>query len=150
MAYTIAPTFDSVEIAVPLTAVYSGYKTPTPEVIAKVEAARAEDPERFASLYEEVDVSVADAVEKLRQHDLPGFGQILNRNHELMRQMGVETPELERIVATLQAEPDVFGAKISGSGLGDCAVGMGYTPLEGLDFPTYHLEISPAGVLYDD
>ena len=150
VAYTIAPTFDSVEIAVPLTAVYSGYKTPTPEVIAKVEAARAEDPERFASLYEEVDVSVADAVEKLRQHDLPGFGQILNRNHELMRQMGVETPELERIVAKLQAEPDVFGAKISGSGLGDCAVGMGYTPLEGLDFPTYHLEISPAGVLYDD
>lgn len=150
VGYTTQPTFDPVEIAVPLTAVYCGYKTPTPQVIQQVEALRAEAPDVFEMLYAEVDASVVAAVDALRAHDLPGFGGILNRNNDLMRAMGVDTPELKEIVDALQREPDVFGAKISGSGMGDCAIGIGYTPLEQLEYSTYHLEISPAGVLYHD
>ena len=145
VGYSTEPTFDHIDLSIPITAVYCGYKTPTPEVIGKVEQKRLADPERFVRIYEEIDTSVGDAIERLRGHDFPGFGRILNRNHELMDAMGVGTPELDEIVAALQVEPDVFGAKISGSGLGDCAIGVGYAKLAQLDYPVRHLEITPLG-----
>lgn len=150
VAYSTAPEFRSVEITLPLTAVYCGYKTPTPKVIAKVEAMRSGDPVKYQQIYEEIDSGVRKAVDCLSRHDLPGFGKILNRNQKLMTQMGVNTPELQQIVDALQQEPDIFGAKISGSGLGDCAVGIGYAELSGLGFPVYHLDITPSGIEYHD
>lgn len=150
VGYTTAPSFQPVSISIPLTAVYCGYKTPTPEVILKVEQMRAGNPGKYESIYAEMDSSAASAVEYLYNHDLPGFGMILNRNQQLMDEMGINTPELQEIVDSLQAAPDVFGAKISGSGLGDCAVGIGYADLKGMDYPVYHLEITPGGVEYHE
>jgi mevalonate kinase len=148
VGYSTAPEFQPLELSVPLTAVYCGYKTPTPEVILKVEQLRAEDPGTYNRIYSEIDASVEDAVSSLRNHDFPAFGKILDRNHELMDEMGVNTPELQEIVEALQAAPDVFGAKISGSGLGDCAVGVGYAELNQLNYPVHHLEITPSGCEY--
>ena len=62
-----------------------------------------------------------------------------------MDEVGVNTPELQEIVTALQNDPGICGAKISGSGLGDCAVGIGSTELPGLDYPVYHLETTPIG-----
>jgi mevalonate kinase len=145
VGYTTQQEFDPVELSLPLTAVYCGYKKPTPEVISHVEELRAKDPSTYGRIYAEVDSSVEAAVACLRQRDLPGFGKILNRNQQLMDQMGVNTPELHEIVTALQATPDVFGAKISGSGLGDCVIGIGYAELPELDYPVHHLEITSAG-----
>lgn len=148
VAYSMEPSVDPVPASVPLTAVYCGYKVPTPEVIRKVEQLRTEYPEEYERIFSEIDSSVGDAVVQLHGHDWPAFGQTLNRNQQWMDEMGVNTPELQEIVAALQASPDVFGAKISGSGLGDCAIGIGYTDLENMEYPVYHLEITPAGVEY--
>ncbi len=145
VGYSTKPEFHPLELSVPLTAVFCGYKTPTPEVIQKVEALRTADPQKYDRIYHEIDRSVEEAVDHLRAHDFPAFGKTINRNQELMDAMGVNTPELREIVAALQAEPDVFGAKISGSGLGDCAIGIGYAELAGLGYPVHHLEITPAG-----
>jgi mevalonate kinase len=150
VAYNTNPSFDPVEVVLPLVAVYCGYKTPTPEVITKVEAARARNPALFDSIYAEIDESAGRAVELLSEKDYAGFGRVLNRNQELMDQMGVNTPELQEIVSALQAEPNVYGAKISGSGLGDCAIGIGTADLTDLDYPIYHLEITPSGIEYHD
>jgi len=150
VGYGTAPEFQPLGISIPLTAVYCGYKTPTPEVILKVEQMRAEDPEKYARIYSEIDGSVEEAVSSLRNHDFPAFGKILDSNHRLMDEMGVNTPELQEIVAALQAEPEIFGAKISGSGMGDCAVGIGYADLKELDYPVHHLEITPAGCEYNE
>jgi mevalonate kinase len=148
--YTTGPAFQPMAVSLPLTAVYCGYKTPTPEVILKVEQLRADDPQKYERIFSAMDADVAVAMECLRRHDLPGFGSILNRNQQRMDEMGVNTPELQEIVEALQAEPDVFGAKISGSGLGDCAVGIGYADLKELDYPVHHLEISPTGCEYHE
>jgi mevalonate kinase len=150
VGYSIAPEFQPLEIAVPLTAVYCGYKTPTPEVIGKVEELRAADPLKFEDLFAEMDRSAQAAVSNLRKKDLPAFGKILNRNQELMDTMGVNTPELQEIVSALQSDPAIFGAKISGSGLGDCAVGIGYAELKELDYPVHHLEITPTGCIFHE
>lgn len=150
VGYGTAPEFQPLGISVPLTAVYCGYKTPTPEVILKVEQLRAENPEKYERIYSEIDSAVGEAVSCLRNHNVPAFGKILNRNHQLMDEMGVNTPELQEIVAALQADPEIFGAKISGSGMGDCAVGIGYADLKGLDYTVHHLEITPAGCEYQE
>ncbi|MCF7818109.1 MAG: hypothetical protein K9M54_09535 [Kiritimatiellales bacterium] len=145
VGYSTAPEFHPVEVSIPLTAVYCGYKTPTPEVILTVEQLRAVNREKYDRIYSEIDASVGEAITHLQNHDLPAFGKILNRNQQLMDEMGVNTPELQEIVSALQKAPDIFGAKISGSGLGDCAVGIGFAELKELDYPVYHLEITPAG-----
>ncbi|WP_372805824.1 mevalonate kinase [Pontiella sp.] len=150
VGYEIPPTFQPVGLSIPLTAVYCGYKTPTPEVIRRVEQLRSADPEKYRKIDAEIDAGVADAIGCLKRRDFPAFGKILNRHQQLMDQMGVNTPELAEIVSALQASPDVFGAKISGSGLGDCAIGAGYADLAGLDYPVYHLEITPAGCRYHE
>ena len=150
VGYTTAPTFQPLAIGLPMTAVYCGYKTPTPEVILKVEQLRADQPQKYERIFAEMDAGAVNAMECLRSHDLPGFGKILNRNQQLMDETGVNTPELQEIVEALQAAPDVFGAKISGSGLGDCAVGIGYADLKELDYPVQHLEISPTGCEYHE
>ena len=150
VGYTIEPAFQPVEVCVPLTAVYCGYKTPTPEVIQRVEQLKAADPLKYERIYDEMDVDAKRAIAALQNHDFPTFGKLLNRNQELMEQMGVNTPELAAIVSALQAAPDVFGAKISGSGLGDCAIGVGYADLSELDYPVYHLEITPEGCQYHE
>jgi mevalonate kinase len=146
VCYDTAPSFEAIPFSVPLTAVYCGYKTPTPDVILKVEQLRVENPEKYRHIFKEMGADAVKAMELLRRHDLPGVGRILNRNQFLMDEMGVNTPELQDIVEALQAAPDVFGAKISGSGLGDCAVGIGYADLKDLGYPVYHLEITPTGV----
>lgn len=145
VGYSIAPEFQPLGIALPLTAVYCGYKTPTPEAIQKVEALRKADPVKYARIYSEMDASVGEALSSLRNSDVPAFGKTLDRNQRLMDELGVNTPELREIVAALQADPGISGAKISGSGLGDCAVGIGHAALNGLDYPAYHLETTPEG-----
>ncbi|VGO19036.1 mevalonate kinase family protein [Pontiella sulfatireligans] len=145
VGYTTAPEFLPVAVSVPLTAVYCGYKTPTPEVILKVEQLRAVNLIKYERIYSEIDAGVQEAVACLQRRDLAAFGKILNRNQQLMAEMGVNTPELQEIVWTLQSDPEVFGAKISGSGLGDCAIGIGNAELPGLNYPVHHLEITPVG-----
>lgn len=146
VGYTTKPSFDPVALSLPLTAVYCGYKTPTPVVIRRVEALRTADPQKFEQIYEEIGRSALRAVESLRAHDFDGFGAVLNRNQELMDAMGVNTPELAEIVAALQHSDGVYGAKISGSGMGDCAVGIGHAELPELAYSVYHLNVSPEGV----
>ncbi|HEY5654022.1 MAG TPA: galactokinase family protein, partial [Pontiella sp.] len=150
VGYSTDPEFYPLELSAPLTAVYCGYKTPTPEVILKVEQLRAEDPEKYACIYKEIDLLVMKAVEALNRQDLSTFGSIMSRNHELMDQMGVNTPELQEIVSALDASPDLFGSKISGAGLGDCVIGLGHAELSNLDYPVYHLEITPVGCIFHE
>lgn len=150
VGYRVGGDIQPVEISVPLVAVYCGYKTPTPDVIRRVDALRAASPEKYERIFADIDRSVEAALVHLRNHDFSAVGKILNRNHQLMVGMGVNTPELQDIVTVLQNESGIFGAKISGSGLGDCAVGIGHADLTDLKYPVHHLEITPDGCLYHE
>jgi mevalonate kinase len=117
----------------PITAVYSGRKVPTVEVIRKVDALRSREPERVNRVFEAMDESVGQAVACIEEANWPVLGEILDRNHDLMDALGLNTPELAAIVSALRARQGILGAKISGAGLGDCAVGLGTA--EGADLP---------------
>ena len=109
----------------PITVVYSGYKTPTPEVIARVEGERARRPALFDGFFFEINEAVRDAVDAICRDAWDEVGLLMDRNQALMVSIGVSDPTLEHIVDLLRADPQVLGAKISGSGLGDCVWGLG-------------------------
>lgn len=130
----------------PLTAVYSGSKTPTPEVIAIVEARRQKEPGRFAEIFSRMEQTSLDALDALKKEDWSRVGTALDAGQVLMREAGVSNDTLDAIVGSLRADPGILGAKISGSGLGDCAVGLGRarnTPAVGEVIP---VDIESGGV----
>lgn len=146
VVYSTCPICIPIQLSLPLTAVYCGYKTPTPEVIAQVERLRAADPQAFSDIFQAMDHSVEEAQKALQKEDWDSFGRLLNENQVLMDRIGVNTPELQAIVTALQEAPGMYGAKISGSGLGDCAVGVGAATHLEVGAGTYHLQMDPKGI----
>jgi galactokinase len=53
------------------------------------------------------------------------FGQLMNDSHASLRDdYEVSTPELDRLVALLQAQPGVHGARLTGAGFGGACVAL--------------------------
>ena len=129
--YPMAETFS-------LTAVYSGSKMKTADVIQLVEERRALDPEKFKKIFDQIDASVGEVTE-----DFSCLGKELVANQLLMEEMELSNDALTDIISYFR---DVgIPAKISGSGLGDCAIGLGMFPEIG-EMPSYSLQVELQGV----
>ncbi len=109
----------------PITVIHAGYKTPTAEVVARVEAERLKRQALFGGFFFGIDECVKAAVDAICRDHWAEVGHLMDRNHALMEAIGVNDETLERIVTALREQPRILGAKISGSGLGDCAIGLG-------------------------
>jgi mevalonate kinase len=107
--------------------IYSGAKVPTRTVIQKIAEKQRAEPQRYQRIYEELDICATKAVTVLQQQNWRELGDLMNQHHALQAALGVSTPLLEELVTTLRAQPQIHGAKISGSGLGDCVVALGVT-----------------------
>ena len=63
------------------------------------------------------DARVLSARDALRAGDARRFGALMNASHVSMRDdFEVSTPEIDALVAIAQAEPNVFGARLTGGG----------------------------------
>jgi mevalonate kinase len=159
-----------------LTAVYSGAKVATPEVIARVERRRAAQPALFDALFDAIDACTGAAARAAEAGDWAEFGALLDAGHGLMVALGVCTPRLAALVAALQgadprgrdaaaqpadardasrtstAHAATRGAKISGAGLGDCVIALGPADaaatarLAAIDAVPIAVDIAPHGV----
>lgn len=109
----------------PIVLVYSGHKTPTPDVIRRVGHYMQRAPELLVGIYDLMDRCVTRALGSLERGDWGELGLIFNINHGLMGAIGVDELDMAKIAFALRSTPGIFGAKISGSGLGDCIVGLG-------------------------
>ncbi len=123
----------------PLSLVYAGYKTPTPEVIQIVETQRARTPDGHAALYEQINTNALEANEALHANNLDTLGDTLRAGQHLMEALGVCDDTLAEIVETMNRMPHIYGAKISGSGLGDCVLGIG--TLNAIEWPYREIPI---------
>ena len=130
----------------PITALYCGYKTPTPAVIERVTNAWAGRDESRDRIYDAMSDTVESARTALTASNAPAFGNALNRGQELMAELGVSTPELDQCVELLRGQPAISGAKISGSGLGDCAVGWGKAKPSFSSFEQFDIVTSREGI----
>jgi mevalonate kinase len=133
--------------AVPdLTVLYSGYKTPTPDVIAIVEEKRR----RHLPIYDDLDALVGKTVQEAftaaAAGDWETMGELMDINQGLMDAMGVNDETLSALVYALRDDPRILGAKISGSGLGDCVVGLGRAMRTDWSVPSLGIKIDPDGL----
>ena len=61
----------------------------------------------------------------LEKSDWQRLGALMTQGHQCLQQLGVSTTLLDRIVDHCITQPTVYGAKLSGSGFGDCVIGIG-------------------------
>lgn len=104
---------------------YVGYKMKTPDVLKRVEGFAAQSPKIYAELYRLMGQTAEQAELAVDNRDWPQFGRLMNIYQGLMDALGVNDRNLAEIIYTLRRYPDVLGAKISGSGLGDCVLVLG-------------------------
>ncbi len=113
-----------------LTAVYSGSKKPTKEVLEIVKQKQALQPNVYASIYSAMQMCVKQASIAIKRGDWPALGQVFKHHHGLQNALGVSNGHLENLIDQLNQQPEILGAKISGAGLGDCIIGLGALPSE--------------------
>lgn len=130
----------------PIVLAYSGAKTPTPEVIRRVEASRAAMPAVFNAVFEAMHRVSEEAAASIEQRNWTRVGDLMNVGQGLMDALGVNTAELSGLVYALRAVPGILGAKISGSGLGDCVVAVGEASAVGSDLRLPDVAVDPVGV----
>jgi galactokinase len=66
---------------------------------------------------------VLDAQEALKKKDLEGFGKLMNRSHESLRDLyEVSCPELDWLVKRAWETDGVYGSRLTGAGFGGCTV----------------------------
>jgi mevalonate kinase len=118
------------DMLLPISVIYSGHKVATKEAIDRIGTLYLKFPELFNSLYGTIDCVVTQAVVGLKNQDFKLLGELFNIGQGLMVALGVSTPRLDALIEELRAQPGIFGAKISGSGFGDCIIGIGSTQSE--------------------
>jgi len=140
--------------------IYCGYKTPTPVVIEQVHLAASYEPKRFEHIYEQMGACVDDAIDALSDAsndsvngssnytNWQAVAQSMGQYQNLMRELGVSDKTIESIIELGQKQVKtgaLFGAKISGSGLGDCVLLLGSEPI---DWPHTQIpvQIDPQGL----
>ncbi|MFV9507221.1 MAG: mevalonate kinase [Oscillochloridaceae bacterium umkhey_bin13] len=114
-----APTLEPLHIAVPLQLVIgdTGIRSATRLPVAAVRSGWQADPPRYEARFAAIGELVRQARQALAHGDQPGLGTLLTTNHGLLVELGVSSPELDRLVAAALAA-GALGAKLAGAGWG--------------------------------
>lgn len=110
-----------------ITLLYSGYKTPTAEVLQQVADRWQNEPQWLEALYQLMGQTTHQACQALQQGQLPLFYRLCDAYQGLMDALGVNDRTLSQLIYALRACSGIQASKISGSGLGDCVLGLGLT-----------------------
>ncbi|AKM79872.1 MAG: Mevalonate kinase [Candidatus Beckwithbacteria bacterium GW2011_GWB1_47_15] len=103
--------------SLPLVVGYSGVKAETATMVKK---AAAKVTERFLHSSEQI---VKQGKREMEDKNWPKLGKLMNQNQKLLRQLGVSTVKLDKMIeASLRA--GAYGAKLSGAGGGDCMIAL--------------------------
>lgn len=109
----------------PINLIYVGYKTPTVTVINRVKELAAQQPEHYAQLFAGIGKCVLLGARAIQQQNWAELGRVFVWQQTLQKTLGTSDATIDKIITNLANEPAVLGAKISGSGLGDCVVVLG-------------------------
>lgn len=116
---------EKISVVCPITAIYSGYKTPTVEAIKRVQEHFVAHQELFRHITNSIGQCALEGMQYARKEDWKKLGQVMDIQQGMMESLNVSTPLLRHMIDDLRKQENILGAKISGSGLGDCIVGLG-------------------------
>ena len=95
----------------------TGIASPTAVAVGDVRRAWQVDPDRYNGLFRSAGQIAKQARDLIENGDPDALGRLMDQNHELLRQMEVSSPALERLVAAAR-RAGAMGAKLSGGGRG--------------------------------
>lgn len=139
----------------PLTVVYSGQKQITTQALASISQLRTEFPHFMTAWDNSMSRLTETGYGAIQKKDWETLGRVCHLSHGLLRTLGVSPSRLEKIVTKLEQQNEIRGAKISGSGFGDCIIAIGSLtknlfPLEKAEKPhevqTLNINIAALGV----
>ncbi len=107
------------EVKMPFTIIIgdTGVQTSTREVVGDVRRRWLADPTTYEKLFDEIGALTLQGRQAVQDGDSQTLGLLMSRNHTLLREIGVSSPELDRLVeAALEA--GAAGAKLCGGGQG--------------------------------
>jgi mevalonate kinase len=119
------PVFEKLKLKKPVGLVIAstGLTASTKKVVDDVAAKKKADPKWFDSIVDEYRSLVKDGRESLLRIDLKKVGQLMNRNHELLRSLTVSCPELDGLVEQAMGN-GALGAKLTGTGRGGLMIAL--------------------------
>lgn len=117
--HRVSSVIEPVSIARPFTLIIgdTGVRAPTHVTVGGVRECRQREPGRYSALFDAVEQAVLRVRHGLATGDLHAVGAALTANQALLVEIGVSSPELERLVAAALAA-GATGAKLSGGGGG--------------------------------
>lgn len=146
IAYRVAPReLRPLKGLPPLSLWYVGYKMKTPAVLELVESRSQRFPDLYAGLDKMMTDCCAKAEEAIDRSDWDALGELMGFYQGLMDALGVNDANLSELIYRLRAEPGNLGAKISGSGLGDCVVALGQAVPDNLPYVQIPVAVSAQG-----
>lgn len=125
IAYRIEPCFiEKSDHIFDIALIYTGYKTPTPEVIRIVDEKITSNPEKYAHIFEDMNHYSEQAWISIQQKNWLKLGKIMQQHQLAQIELGVCDATTSELLALLEQDKHVIGCKISGSGLGDCVIAL--------------------------
>ena len=121
--YKKSEGFEKLKISskISLIIVDSGRPSTTAETVMHVRKLGEKKPNFVSQILEKISDMSLNAAEALRKGDREELGKLMTQNHELLKQLGVSTPELNKLV-NLALKNNAYGAKLTGSGGGGCII----------------------------
>jgi mevalonate kinase len=95
----------------------SGIESSTKDVVSDLRRRYDADADRYQLLFYRAGEVARMARMAIERGDHPTLGRLMDENQELLREMGVSCPELDRMVLAAR-EGGALGAKLSGAGWG--------------------------------
>jgi mevalonate kinase len=100
-----------------LVIVDTGIKHNTKEAVEGVKKRKEENPAEYEKIFSEAKKIFSKAKTELGYGGIQEIGKLMNQNQELLKKIGVSSPEIEQIIKIALYE-GALGAKLTGAGCG--------------------------------
>ncbi len=109
--------------SLPLIVGYSGIKFDTVTLVNQVSKLAEKYPQIIENVYSQIEKLVEQAKIALLNKDYTSLGELMNFNEGYLATLGVEGKKLADMIYGAR-EAGAYGAKLSGSGIGDCMIAL--------------------------
>ncbi len=110
---------DPVEVVIGNTGIVADTKA----MVAGVAERKKSYPTKYNALFKQAEELAFTARKSLEKFELRRVGELMNKNHRLLQEIGVSCKELDYLV-TVALKHGAFGAKLTGGGGGGCMVAL--------------------------